>query len=162
MSDTHDEWEWLRGELIIASPAGAEVAARLNATEYAHLRSAMGRSGYRSIEFVRKAIEHYVDHWVGPDGDQDRGFVPLDQAMDALREDYRGFDEWVVKELQDPDTDQPVATLGIHLEGGEIEALFSALKPDESSIDFVRAAVLALVAERAAETRATALPEAGS
>ena len=162
MSDTHDEWEWLQGELIIASPAGAEVAARLNATEYAHLRSAMGRSGYRSIEFVRKAIEHYVDHWVGPDGDQDRGFVPLDQAMDALREDYRGFDEWVVEELQDPDTDQPMATLGIHLEGDEIEALFSALKPDESSIDFIRAAVFALVAERAAETRATALPEAGS
>ena len=162
MSDTHDEWEWLRGELIIASPAGAEVAARLNATEYAHLRSAMGRSGYRSIEFVRKAIEHYVDHWVGPDGDQDRGFVPLDQAMDVLREDYRGFDEWVVEEPQDPGTDQPVATLGIHLEGDDLEALFSALQPDESSIDFVRAAVLALVAERRAEARATALPEAGS
>ena len=162
MSDTHDEWEWLQGELIIASPAGAEVAARLNAAEYAQLRSAMSRSGYQSIEFVRKAIEHYVDHWVGPDGDHDRGFVPLDQTMDALREDYRGFDEWVVGELQDPDADQPVATLGIHLEGDEIEALFSALKADESSIDFIREAVFALVAERVAAARATALPEAGS
>ena len=162
MSDTHEEWEWLQGELIIASPAGAEVAARLNATEYAQLRSAMRRSGYQSIEFVRKAIEHYVDHWVGPDGDQDRGFVPLDQKMDTLREDYRGFDVWITEELSDPEAGQPTATIGVHLEGDEIEALFSLLKPGESSVDFVREAVLALVAERAAAARATALPEAGS
>lgn len=162
MSDTHDEWEWLQGELIIASPAGAEVAARLNAVEYAHLHSAMSRSGYQSIEFVRKAIEHYVDHWVGPGGDQDRGFVPLDQAMSALREDYRDSDVWIARELSDPDADQPTATIGVHLEGNEIEALFALLRPDESSIDFVRAAVLAQVAERTAEARAATLPEAGS
>lgn len=162
MSNTHDEWEWLQGELIITSPAGAEVAARLNAVEYAHLRSAMSRSGYKSVEFVRKAIEHYVDHWGGPDGDQDRGFVPLDQAMSALREDYRNSDVWIAKELSDPEAGQPTATIGVHLEGDEIEALFSLLKPDESSIDFFRTSVLTLVAKRTAEARATALPGAGS
>ena len=150
MSEAHDEWEWLQGELVIEAPAGAEVAARLNAVEYADLRRALARSGYRSVEFVRKAIEHYVEHWVGPDGDQDRGFVPVDAAMSAVREDYRGPDGWLLEQLQDSDA-WPIATIGICLDGDQLKALFEALDSGESSIDFVRAAVLAQVAERQAQ-----------
>ena len=152
MSEAHDEWEWLQGELVIETPAGAEVAARLNAVEYADLRRALARSGYRSVEFVRKALEHYVEHWVGPDGDQDRGFVPVDAAMSAVREDYRGPDDWILEQLRDPDT-WPIATIGISLDGDDLKALFAAVEPGESSIDFVRAAVLAQIAQRRAEAQ---------
>lgn len=152
MSEAHDEWEWLQGELVIEAPAGAEVAARLNAVEYADLRQALARSGYRSVEFVRKALEHYVEHWVGPDGDQDRGFVPVDAAMDAIREDYRGLDDWILEQLRDPEA-WPIATIGISLDGDDLKALFAAVEPGESSIDFVRAAVLAQIAQRRAEAQ---------
>ena len=152
MSEAHDEWEWLQGELVIEAPAGAEVAARLNAVEYADLRQALARSGYRSVEFVRKALEHYVEHWVGPDGDQDRGFVPVDAAMSAVREDYRGPDGWILEQLRDPEA-WPIATIGISLDGDDLKALFAAVEPGESSIDFVRAAVLAQIAQRRAEAQ---------
>ena len=152
MSEAHDEWEWLQGELVIEAPAGAEVAARLNAVEYADLRRALARSGYRSVEFVRKALEHYVEHWVGPDGGQDRGFVPVDAAMDAIREDYRGLDDWILEQLRDPEA-WPIATIGISLDGDDLKALFAAVEPGESSIDFVRAAVLAQIAQRRAEAQ---------
>ena len=152
MSEAHGDWEWLQGELVIETPAGAEVAARLNAVEYADLRSALARSGYHSVEFVRKAIEHYVEHWVGSDGDQDRGLVPVDATMDAVREDYRGLDDWILEQLRDPDA-WPIATIGISLDGDALKTLFAALEPGESSIDFVRAAVLAQIAQRRTEAQ---------
>ena len=57
---------------------------------------------------------------------------------------------------------RPGASVVVEFDHDEIHAVFSAVRDDEKTTAFIREAVFALVAERRAEARATALPEAGS
>ena len=57
---------------------------------------------------------------------------------------------------------RPGASVVVEFDHDEINAVFGAVRDGEKTTAFIRAAVFALVAERAAEARATALPEAGS
>ena len=57
---------------------------------------------------------------------------------------------------------RPGASVIVEFDHDEIKAVFGAVRDGEKTTAFIREAVFALVAERAAAARATALPEAGS
>ena len=57
---------------------------------------------------------------------------------------------------------RPGASVVVEFDHDEISAVFGAVRDGEKTTTFIREAVFALVAERAAAARATALPEAGS
>ena len=57
---------------------------------------------------------------------------------------------------------RPGASVVVEFDHDEIHAVFGAVRDGEKTTAFIREAVFALVAERAAAARPTALPEAGS
>lgn len=136
----------IEGEFVLELDSGAMIGLRLPDWAYEEVQAAAEKSSFETIELVRKALHHYLEHWVA---------VPtpanaMDAGLDMDREMYRDLDAWIVDVLKDDLTEQPSATIGIHLDGDQVDALFSVLELDsgESSVDFVRAAVLDRIAER--------------
>lgn len=137
-----------QGECIIERGAGAYVGLLLPVWTYEQLQKATKVSHFANIELVRKALDHYLDHWTGLP-------VPAnahDAELDIDHESYRDIDTWVMELLGEDHFERPPATIGVHFDGDEIAALLSVLDMDhnESSIDFVRSAVLDQIARRQA------------
>ena len=135
-----------QGECIIEGESGAYVGILLPDWTYEQLQEAARISRFASIELVRKALDHYLEHWVGPPAP---AYAP-DAEMDIDHEMHRDLDTWIMDVIRDDSFELPTATIGVHFGDAEVEALYSVLdiERQETSIDFVRAAVLELIAKR--------------
>ena len=154
---------WNQGECILERESGAYLGMLLPQWAYDQLQEASQASQFEKIELIRKAIEHYAEHWIGPD-------VPannMDAELDGEREYYRDLDTWIVEVLGSEFAEKPTATIGVHLEPDDIEDLYAVLDMEngETSIDFVRTAVQELIARRRRLQQHSAIesnPEAAS